>query len=48
MVLDPETLYRQLGRLIEAMPDFSGYDPFTSDTRLWLGRADALLMAGGE
>jgi len=48
MQIDPESLYRQLGRLIETMPDFSGTAPFSSDTHQWLGRADALVVAGGD
>lgn len=48
MQIDPESYYRQLGRLIESMPDFWGFDQFTSETHQWLGRADALIMASGE
>lgn len=48
MATDPESLYRQLGRLIETMPDFSGTAPFSTDTHQWLGRADALVVAGGD
>lgn len=48
MQIDPESHYRQLGRLIETMPDFSGIAPFSSDTHQWLGRADALVVAGGD
>ncbi|WP_261526273.1 hypothetical protein [Burkholderia multivorans] len=46
MLLDPETLYVQLGRLIESMPDLSA--PVTVDTSMWLGRAVALVEASGE
>jgi hypothetical protein len=46
MSIDPESLYRQLGRVIEAMPDLLG--PFTADTHAWLGRADALVMETGQ
>lgn len=42
MTIDPETLYRELGRLIETMPEL-GYDLSSSD-RLWLGRAYALVV----
>ncbi len=48
MPLDPESLYRQIGRLIETMPDFSDYKTLTKDMHLWLGRADALVNEGGE
>ena len=42
MTLDPESLYRQLGRLIETMPDLSVH-PTTKEAHLWLGRAFALV-----
>lgn len=48
MQLDPESYYRQLGRLIEIMPDFSGNSQFTTDIHQWLGRADALISANGD
>lgn len=44
---DPETLYRQLGRLIETMPDLDPY-PLPSDAQQWLGRADALVKQSGD
>lgn len=42
MVTDPETLYRQLGRLIETMPDLT-VSPLSNEVHLWLGRAYAIL-----
>lgn len=44
--MDAETLYRQLGRLIETAPDFTGYGALSSDQMTWLGRAHALIEAG--
>jgi hypothetical protein len=46
MPINPETLYRELGRLIETMPEL-GFDPQPSD-RLWLGRAYALVAECGD
>lgn len=46
--MDSETLYRQLGRLIETAPDFSGYGSLSSDQLQWLGRAHALVVASGD
>jgi hypothetical protein len=46
--LNPETLYRQLGRLIETAPDFSGHAPLNSDQFVWLGRARALVVASDD
>ena len=48
MIKDPESLYRQMGRIIETMPDFSGYAPITDDEYLWIGRASALIEQGGN
>lgn len=45
---NPESLYRQLGRLLETMPEFSPTGFFTPDQHRWLGLADALVMQGGE
>lgn len=42
MANDPETLYRQLGRLIETMPDLN-QSPLTAEGHLWVGRAFALV-----
>ena len=44
MAADPETLYRQLGRLIEMMPDLTEA-PVSKETHLWLARAYALVKA---
>ena len=46
--MDPETLYRQLGRLLESAPDFSGYGPLSTDQLVWLGRAHALVAESGD
>jgi hypothetical protein len=35
--MNAETLYRQLGRLIETAPDFSGYGPLNTEQLRWLG-----------
>lgn len=42
MATDPETLYRQLGRLIEVMPDLTQV-PVPAEVHLWLARAYALV-----
>lgn len=42
MTIDSETLYRQLGRLIETMPDLTAH-PLSNEAHLWLGRAYALV-----
>lgn len=47
MTIDPETLYQQLGRLIETMPDLKPY-PLTPDIQQWIGRADALVSRSGD
>jgi hypothetical protein len=47
MPIDPESLYMQLGRLVETMPDLN--KPKLSDAdHQWLGKLDALLMAGRD
>lgn len=43
--MDAETLYRQLGRIIESAPDFSGYGPLSVEHLTWLGREHALVDA---
>jgi hypothetical protein len=48
MSLDPESLYRQLGRLLETTPDFYTGQEWTTDTHTWVGRADALIKASGD
>jgi hypothetical protein len=47
MITDPETLYRQLGRLIETMPDLT-HAPLPSEVHLWLARAYALVEKVGN
>lgn len=42
MATDSETLYRQLGRLIETMPDLA-QSPLSTDAHLWIARAFALV-----
>ncbi len=42
MSISPEDLYRQLGRLIETMPNLDT-DPLSPEANQWLGRADALI-----
>ena len=42
MTTDSETLYRQLGRLIEVMPDLT-QTPLPADVHLWVSRAYALV-----
>ena len=44
MASDSETLYRQLGRLIETMPTLTEH-PLTQDAHLWVARAFALVKA---
>lgn len=44
MASDPETLYRQLGRLIETMPILTEH-PLSQDVHLWIARAFALVKA---
>src|SRR5438552_4140259 len=43
MALNAEELYRRFGRLLENVPDFSGYGPLRSEQLQWLGRAQALV-----
>ncbi len=42
MRVDPETLYREIGRLIESMPDLTEH-PVPAETHLWVGRAYRLV-----
>jgi len=44
---DPESLYRQLGRIIETMPVIPANGPLPTDALLWLGRAEALVNEAG-
>ena len=46
--MDAEALYRQLGRLIEAAPDFAGYGPLNNDQLMWISRAYALVDASSD
>jgi hypothetical protein len=48
MVLNPEELYRRFGRLLENVPDFSGYGPLNTEQLQWLGRAQALVKENGD
>ena len=48
MSLDPGSLYRQLGRLLETMPDFFSGKAWTTDMHTWVARADALIKASGD
>ena len=43
-----ENLYRQLGRLIEAMPDFNIRNLTSPEVNQWLGRAFALVKETGD
>lgn len=47
IMTDPETLYRQLGRLIETMPNLAQY-PVPPDVHAWVGRAYALVQEVGN
>lgn len=46
--MDPETLYLQLRRLVASMPELNGEGPITPEINQWLGRATALVEAGGN
>lgn len=46
MPLDPQSLYVQLGRLIETMPPLTA--PLTAEDHQWLGRASALIADTGN
>ena len=46
--MDAETLYRQLGRLIETVPNFSPYGDLSADQQQWLARARALIRETGD
>lgn len=47
MATDPETLYRELGRLVETMPDLHAA-PLPPETQRWVGRAFALVQEVGN
>ena len=46
--LDPTALYQQLGSLLATTPDYGRDGWATQEARLWLGRAAALVEAGGD
>lgn len=46
--MDPESLYVQLGRLIQTAPNLSAALPFPAATQQWLGRASALVEEVGD
>jgi hypothetical protein len=46
--VDPQSLYAQLGQLIETMPDLDQYGPIPPETLRWLGRAHVLVTATGD
>jgi hypothetical protein len=49
MTIDPQSLYMQLGRLIETMPaDIGAPGPMPAAMLQWLGRGSALLQATGD
>jgi hypothetical protein len=45
--MDAESLYRQLGRLMEATPDLRAR-PWSTEVHQWVGRADALVTQSGN
>ena len=45
---EAENLYRQLGRLIEVVPDLTAQGPITQELNLWLARAYALVESVGN
>jgi hypothetical protein len=47
-MVDPQSLYVQLGRLVEEMPNLLEPLPHPARTLEWLGRAGALLDASGD
>jgi hypothetical protein len=47
MLLTPETLYFQLGRLIAEMPELAS-GPITSEVQRWLASADTLVKSSGS
>src|SRR5437773_10748048 len=48
MTLNGESLYCQIGRLLEEMPTDWGGTHLTEDHHRWLGRADALITQTGD
>jgi hypothetical protein len=48
IMIDAETLYRQLGELLISVPDFYKPGPLSPDGHEWLARAYALVKAGDD
>ena len=48
MSIDPQSLYIQLGRLVEATPNLLAPVPFPRETQEWLGRVGALIALSDE
>lgn len=48
MIGDPQALYVQLGRLVEATPNLKSPGGFTSEGRHWIARVIAIANASGE
>jgi hypothetical protein len=48
LAIDPEALYVQLGRLVEAMPNLLEPLPLPRSTQEWLGRVGALIAASDD
>jgi hypothetical protein len=46
--LQPEEAYRLFGRLLENVPDFSGYGTLSVEQLKWLGRVEALVKEVGD
>jgi hypothetical protein len=46
--IDTESLYVQLGRLVETLPDLDGPGEYSKDTLMWLARAHALVSNQGD
>ncbi|WP_245471497.1 phosphatidylserine/phosphatidylglycerophosphate/cardiolipin synthase family protein [Bradyrhizobium genosp. SA-3] len=46
--MQPEELYRRVGRLIETAPSFVGIGLLSVDQMTWLGRAEALVVSSGD
>lgn len=46
--MQPEELYRRVGRLIESAPSFGGIGLLSVDQMTWLGRAEALVATSGD
>jgi hypothetical protein len=48
VVMDPESLYVQLCRLFETIPDLEGPGDYSREILMWLARAHALVLAQGN